>query len=223
LRSLSVIIPSKTARNFLQCAEAVRRYEPTARLVLVNDGIPDVEALLRPELQPCSSVPGIQPFCFSRNVNLGIRAVPEDDILLLNDDALLQTPGGFTLLQETAEAHPELGVIASTTNSVGNRNQYRKAIGLREDPRQVCFIAVLIPRLTIDLVGELDEDYTCYSHQDDDYCYRVRRAGLKIGIHDACFVDHLTLPSTFRRPGGPGGELETGARIFRQKWGDCSL
>jgi GT2 family glycosyltransferase len=58
---------------------------------------------------------------------------------------------------------------------------FREASVLREDPRMVCFIAVLIPRRTIEAVGLLDEDYDCYSHQDDDYCHRVRKAGLKIG------------------------------------------
>jgi GT2 family glycosyltransferase len=80
----------------------------------------------------------------------------------------------------------------------------------------VCFICVLIPRRTINLIGMLDERYECYSHQDDDYCFRIRKAGLEIGIHDGCFVDHASLKSTFRSNDGPGGELLTGARIFKQ-------
>jgi hypothetical protein len=79
------------------------------------------------------------------------------DIVLLNDDALLQTSGGFTLLQKAAAEDPEYGLIAAACNNVGNENQFPKGIGLREDPRMVCFVAVLIPRRTIDLVGLLDE------------------------------------------------------------------
>ena len=225
MRQLSILIPSKTARNFLTCAEAVRRHEPEVPILLVNDGIPDVEALLRPELMPCRSVPGVKPFSFARNVNIGIRAAEEDDILLLNDDALLRTPFGFTLLQKTAEAYPEWGVIAATTNSVGNPHQLPKGLGLRREPRMVCFVAVLIPRATIDRVGELDERFGapgCYGFEDDDFCLRVRQAGLQIGIHDGCFVDHASLPSSFRgHPGTPADVacFDGGRRLFLQKWG----
>src|SRR5207244_10651431 len=101
MRRLSVIIPSKTARNFLICAEAVRRHEPEARLVLVNDGIADVEALLRPEwLMACASVRGREPFGCSTNVDIGMGYDSEDDILLLKDDALVLIAYGFQLLQK---------------------------------------------------------------------------------------------------------------------------
>ena len=35
--SLSVIIPSRTASNLIACVEAVRRHEPEARIVVVDD------------------------------------------------------------------------------------------------------------------------------------------------------------------------------------------
>jgi GT2 family glycosyltransferase len=213
MNNLSVIIPSRTAQNFIACAEAVRRHEPEARIILIDDGM-DLAFLPRCDLVPCTIYRTGEPFQFSRNVNAGIKLAGNDDVVILNDDAILKTPGGLSLLQQAAEEHPEFGIIAATTNSVGNRNQYPQNVGLREDPRMVCFICVLIPRRTIAKVGRLDERFNCYSHQDDDYCLRVKKAGLKIGIHDGCFVDHATLKSTFRSADGPGGELDTGREIF---------
>ncbi len=224
MNNLSVVIPSKTASNFLPCSRAVRVHEPDARIILVNDGITRADLL---EADPPEGreewkflmVQGASPFIFARNVNLGIAAAGEDDVIVLNDDAILQTPGGFTLLQQTAADHHDFGVIASTTNNVGNRNQYPKSIGLRVDPRMVCFVAVLIPRRTIDQVGLLDEIYTGYGMDDDDYSLRVRNAGLTIGIHDGCFVDHASLTSSFRGPAGAGGNYFPNLEIFKQKWG----
>lgn len=222
----SVVIPSKTASNLIPCVEALRKHEPGARIIIIDDGL----ALSAEELQFLSQSTirgdwafGPKPFIFARNVNVGIRAAGElayaDGVVILNDDAILQTPGGFSLLAQSAEDNPEYGLIASTCNNVGNRNQWPRGVGLREDPRIVCFVAVYIPRSTIDAVGLLDERFTGYGFEDDDYCYRVRQAGLKIGIHDGCYVDHGSLKSTFRGDPRAGANLEAGRKIFVEKWG----
>ena len=226
--SLSVVIPSKTASNLIPCAHAVRGHEPQAKIIIVDDGLDlsKADAASAGGCWACSLEPGpvlivegSKPFIYARNCNLGIRAADTDDVVLLNDDAVLHTPGGLSALQQSAEQHPEFGLIAATCNNVGNRNQWPRGIGLREDPRTVCFVAVLIPRRTFDLVGLLDEDYTGYGFEDDDFCYRVRRAGLKIGIHDGCFVDHGSLRSTFRGDPRNPADLNIGRRIFIQKHG----
>lgn len=213
---LTVIIPSRTRSNIVHSLKAVRDLDPQVRTTIVDDGIDDIRTLGH-------VVPGKKPFIFSRNINIGIRAAGRDDVLLLNDDAILKTPGGFSLLQKAAAEHSEFGVIAATTNAVGNRNQFNQGIGLREDPRMCCFIAVLIPRTTLDKIGYLDERFAAYGHEDDDMCYRVRRAGMKIGIHDGCFVDHASLKSTFRGNPLTGANLTDGRKIFQDKWGAYPL
>jgi len=209
---ISVVIPSKSMENLVPCVAAVRAYEPSAdvRVVWDQEWHPKIDAHV---------YFGEKPFVFARNVNIGIMKAGEfvDGVVILNDDAILQTPGGFSLLAQAAADHPEYGIIAATTNNVGNPNQQPRGIGLREDPRMVCFVAVYIPRTTIDLVGLLDERFVGYGLDDDDYCLRVRNAGLKIGIHDGCFVDHGSLKSAYRGTGPAdfSGNLE----LFKQKWG----
>lgn len=216
MRGLSVVIPTKTLSNFRVCAKSVRQHEPRAQVICVDDG-------LAARVADYQYVDGAKPFCFSRNVNIGIKAAGDDDVIVLNDDAILKTSGGFSLLQATAEARSEFGIIGATTNLVGNVNQHPKDIGLREDPRMVCFIAVLIPRRTIETVGMLDEEFIGYGFEDDSYCLRTRRAGLKIGIHDGCFVDHASLRSTFRGDPKTPGKLEVGRQIFINKYGSHPL
>jgi len=211
---LSVIIPSKSDSNLYACIDAVRRFDPLVRVIVIDDGL--ALSLVGPEVR---FIRGDKPFVYSRNVNLGIQAAGRDDVILLNDDALLRTPGGLSLLQNAARENPELGLVASTCNNVGNPAQWPQDVGLREDPRMVCFVCVLIPRRTIDKVGLLDERYTGYGVEDDDYSLRVRNAGLKIGIHDGCYVDHGSLTSSYRGGPGSGGDYRPNLQRFIQKWG----
>lgn len=225
---LSVIIPSKNASNLMPCVEAVRKCEPHARVIVVDDGLDLGRISRKGECWCCHNGPvrvisGVVPFVFARNCNRGIGAAGTDDIILLNDDALLQTPGGFTAMQRLAQEHPEYGVISATTNVAGNLDQEPRGIGLRDaGARPVAFVCVLVPRRTLDLVGLLDERFTAYGYEDSDYCRRVRNVGLRVGIFDGCFVDHRSLTSTFRGAPGKAGNIGPGGAIYRQKWGDMA-
>jgi GT2 family glycosyltransferase len=223
--NFSVIIPSRNIDNLKACISALRKCEADCQIVVTWDASGGnsfrYEAM---GLDGAWMVRIIhEPFIFARNVNMGIQLV-RDDIVIMNDDALLKTAGGLALLQNSADTHPEYGLIASTSNNVGNRNQKPQKIGLRQD-KMVCFVCVYIPRRTIDLIGLLDERFggfdargrTIYGWEDNDYCRRVRNAGLKVGIDDACFVDHATLPSTFRS--GKSVSIEPGKDTYMAKWG----
>ena len=225
--SYSVIIPSRTASNLVPCVAAVRKHEPTAEIVLVDDGLnwseTDAGFLCCgvDRTFNLTIIDGQKPFVFARNCNLGIRAC-EGDVVLLNDDAILETPFGFHELEEASHAHPEFGVISAVTNVVGNLAQQPKDEGLREEPRTLAFVCVYIPRRTIALVGLLDERFTAYGHDDNDYCRRVRAAGLKLAIFDDCYVDHGSLHSTFRGSPRTAGDIRAGQEIYRAKWGDTA-
>lgn len=241
MNGLSVVIPSKTASNLIPCIEAIRRHEPAMRIFVIDDGLPDRSVI------DAITIDGQKPFIFARNVNIGIQAAGTDDVILLNDDALLETPGGFTLMQQTAAEHPEFGLISATTNLAGNPQQQPQRPpypALAHCPREcrkmpghsapvVAFVCVLIPRRTIQRLAEydayvftdcndqglLDERFTAYGWEDNDYCRRLTIAGLKIGIFDGCFVDHSKLRSTFRGDPKAGGDIDTGREIYLEKWG----
>ena len=114
----SVVIPSRNIENLGLCVGAIRKAGEACRIIVVDDGLSlsvfrglGIEAVL-----------GIKPFCFARNVNLGIKAAGTDDVILLNDDALLVSKGGFTRLAEAAVRNPEYGILSSACNNVGNPN-----------------------------------------------------------------------------------------------------
>lgn len=216
----TVVILSKNAHNLKACVAAVRQYEPAMRIIVVDDGASDGAKDL-----PVEWVPGKKPFVFARNANIGIMAC-ESDVILLNDDALLATPSGFTQLWELAIAYPEYGILAASTDSAGNPAQHNLShspFAIREELRMVCFIAVLIKRALIQQIGGLDEELIGYGFDDDAYCLLARKAGWKIGIVDRCFVSHTQLPSTFRHQSNVETIMATNLMIYEQKYGPHPL
>lgn len=236
MKPLSVVIPSRTASNLVECIAAVRKHEPEARIIIVDDGI-DENAVPDDIWCVYDRVMGEKPFIFARNANIGIRAAGDSDVVLLNDDALLESPGGFSLLQQAADEHPDVGVIGATTNVTGASHQWQR----RQEGNgfrcvdHLAFVCVLIPyatRLMLAAYGNstkphsekmtggfLDERFVTYGWEDNDYIRQCKTAGLRIAVHDGCFVNHSKLKSTFRSPGGPGGDIEPGRKIYQAKWG----
>jgi len=231
--NLTVIIPSKNIQNLVNCVAAIRRNEPTLPIIVVNDGI-DLARIARfdrcwcCENDPIRIIQGVKPFIFARNVNLGIQAAGRSDVVLLNDDALLEGEGGLSKLQHQALVHPDYGLISSSTNAAAASQLNQFGNRLRSDPVMVAFVCVFIPRSTIDRVGLLDERFGVgaagtgargYGCDDDDYCWRVREIGMKLGIYDGCFVDHLSLKSTFRDDPERPADVVAHELVFAEKWG----
>jgi GT2 family glycosyltransferase len=222
VRPFSVIIPSRDPENLVPCVNAILMRElHFRRIIVVDDGARQEAERQLPTL-PIDWVPGIKPFVFARNINLGIEAAGDDDVILLNDDAVLITQCGFSRMVRAMQEAPEFGVVSAVTNSAGNPNQYRRGdLQLREEPKHVAFVCVAIPRRVLNTVGLLDERFTAYGWDDNDYCRRAKNAGYKLAIYDGCFVDHLSLNSTYRGR-GRAGDIRAGAEIYRAKWGDTA-
>lgn len=233
-RRYHVVIPSKDAGKLAQCVESVFDKQPDARVIVVDDGGEDKSIC-----DYCFKTPGVdrllgrKPFVFARNANLGIERAwstwaAGSDVILMNDDATLGWDNGFENLALAVEAHPEYGVVSAAIDGfVGNPEQKwsdgnRRPVGgldIRDTAtKTLAFVCVYIPQKTIGTVGWLDERFTSYGFEDDDYCYRVRRAGLKLGIYHGCRVEHGKLRSEFRTyPDGSHRhqDLNVGKEIFK--------
>jgi GT2 family glycosyltransferase len=220
----SIVILSKNPVNCSRCVMAIYQNEPTLprqNIIVVDDGAREQAEKNCPNV---TWLAGEKPFIFARNANIGLwHAFDEqnaDASILLNDDALLETKHGFTMLRNVLLKDSQLGILSAATNSVGNQNQMKHhgyADKVRREPRMLCFIAVAIKRMLWAQIGELDERFSGYGLDDDDYSLRARQAGYKLGVWDGCFVNHTTLKSTFRGDGG--GDYRPNLELFKEKWG----
>lgn len=239
MNNLSVVIPSKNAKNLVRCVGAIRAFEPDARIIVVdNDPTGAVYSVCMQ--YACTQIRWDKPFVFSEAVNAGIRASGDLDLVLQNDDALLMTSGGFQGMQVAAASHPDIGIIGATTNLTGQPEQRRlpeadPRYGLRET-QHIAFVCVLIPARTRHHIAELqasgpsdahmysggllDERYQPgYGSEDLDYCMQVWASGLKVAVDDRCYVDHSSLVSSFRGLPTAAGDIWPNHRILRAKWG----
>lgn len=211
--STSVIIPSAKIGNVERCVAAIREHQPDMRIIVVADGITAADR----ERVPCVEwIEGIKPFCFSRNVNLGIVAAGADDVILCNDDAILATPHGFDAL---AESTADYGIISATIiGRCGNPRQTLEADITHLEPNTLAFVCVLITRATIDRIGLLDEEFANGTWEDNDYCRRATQAGILLGICGTCRMFHRADHTTFEKRKDYRKILRENRRRFEAKW-----
>jgi len=215
----SVVILSARAGNLVPCVQALRAAEPTldpARIVVVDDG---ARAEAEAALPGITWVDGVRPFIFSRNANRGLARV-DGDAVLLNDDALLETPGGFAAMLREARARAGTGIVSAAVRGVvGNPNQQPGGAAWRLEPRVLSFVCVGLPAATRQRLGPLDERFEDYGFEDNDYCARASAAGMQLAVTEACVVRHDgSLPSTFRTRPDIDRLFRANQRRFDEKW-----
>lgn len=226
--NIACIIPSKNPDNLLACVSAVRLNDPGVRIIVVDDSDGGMAPICAERGITC--VKGEKPFVWARNINIGIRAAGEaDGVVLLNDDAVLETPDGFSRMAEIAVKHASgfehwnfkyCGVLSAAIRGAAAATEqiYRGGDGFRKiEHHMMAFVAVYVPAYALKEIGMLDERYTEYGYDDDDYCKRVTDAGYALGVFDGCVVEHGSKPSTFRSR--PGTSLQPNHQKFIEKWG----
>jgi GT2 family glycosyltransferase len=219
--SYRVVILSARASNLIACVQSILENEPTLPpeyIIVVDDG---ARANSERQLPGIRWLSGIKPFVYARNANLGIRQVATD-VILLNDDARLLTPHGFTRMSRQVLKRPNIGICsAGIKGAVGNQSQIATRRGeFRTEMRPLAFICVYIRKKVFDTVGLLDERFVGYGFEDNDYCARVLAARFQLGIWHGCVVDHSgDIPSTFRTRPDLWQLYERNRRLFREKWG----
>jgi GT2 family glycosyltransferase len=213
--NVKVVIPSARASNLVPCVQSILATDwtiPMSSIIAVDDGARDGFNL------PLAWMDGVKPFVFARNVNRGILAAGDADVILMNDDATLTTAFGFSRWAEAMQERRDTVCSAAIVGTVCNPRQLAQSSDtFRPEPKHLAFVCVYIPRPVIDRVGLLDERFTAYGYEDFDYCRRAREAGCQLATWDGCVVDHSG-HSTFRNNLDWPRLLMQGRQIYHDKW-----
>ncbi len=219
----------------------IRTSYPDWELVIVDNNSPDGTAEwiqnMATHYPRIRAVLSADNLGFSGGNNLGVRASRGRYIVLLNNDTVV-TPGWLGRLVRHLEEDEDMGLVGPVTNGIGNEAyvevNYEDDESMLVASRQytsahfrellyvdnVAFFAVGFRRSTWERTGELDEGFGLGFFEDDDYCHRVRQAGMKIGIAEDVYVHHELSASFDKLPAGAKqAQFEKSRRRFEEKWG----
>ena len=180
-----IITLTRYSDIFIRLRDSIDQWEPDARKIVITSGGAKIDA------KNWEIVSGIEPFIYARNANLGLN-MTDQDVLLINDDCKLTQPILKTC-QKITQNNPEIGVLSPQIDGgVGNRLQmvYSCDELFYISHKRLAFVCVYIPAKTLQLVGKLDESFTEYGCDDDDYCHRVQKAGLILAVTPKIIVKH---------------------------------
>ncbi|NUM88477.1 MAG: glycosyltransferase [Bdellovibrionales bacterium] len=191
-------------------------------------------------------IPGLRVITHRKNLgfaggnNAGIRAARGRNVILLNNDTVV-APGWLPRLLAHAERIPDLGVMGPATNTeIGqalpgvryeNLREFfdlharlgHENAGAWEIAEKVSGLCLFLPRATLDRVGLLDTGYGIGYFEDDDYCLRVRDAGLRLVWAKDVYVHHFGSMSFEHNSISKWKYLEKGMDRFVFKWGKRGL
>lgn len=173
---------------------------------------------------------------FPAGCNQGIQiAQGENDILLLNNDTVVM-PNWLQNLRQCLYSREDVGAVGPVTNYCSNGQQIeinrakessllsfaRKFNYAKPDyERKIKLVGfcLLVKRAVVKEVGLLDERFFPGNYEDDDYSFRIQRAGYRLLLSKNTFIYHKGSASFGKDPGAYQTALEANAKKFEKKWG----
>ena len=198
MKPVTLVVPSKYPDIFEAFRANIEAVEPAVPKILIRTG----EEIHRP--LGWITFQGRDPFIYARNVNLGWVVSWPNDVLLTGDDVHFEKPF-IEKLQEVAYSDPTIGFAVPELGG------------------QSCFVCAYIKRELIEAVGYLDENFTGYGTEDNDFYRRFEAAGWRTQPVRDLGVTHQGGTSFYRREheGGPNvaEESKKNWAVYNQKWG----
>jgi GT2 family glycosyltransferase len=183
----------------------------------------------------------VRPFLMSANlgfaggVNAGMREARGESLVILNNDTVV-APGWLAgLLWHLGD--PVVGLVGPVTNqapgvarvtdSYRTFGEFVTAAGARSrnprarDVEMLTLFCAALPRQVWTSVGPLDERFELGMFEDDDYCLRVREAGLSCRLAEDVLVHHFGEASfgSLVPDGTWKATFDANRSRFEQKWG----
>lgn len=174
---------------------------------------------------------------FAAANNQGLNRATGQYLVLLNNDTHV-TPGWALTLAKHLQRDQTIGLIGPVTNNIGNEakidikyntmdemiaisSRYANLhIGQTIPLKTAAFFCVMLPKSVYEQIGPLDESFGLGFFEDDDYCRRIEKMGLRIVCAEDVFVHHH-LSASFNKLPSPERQLlfETNRNIYESKWG----
>ena len=221
------------------CIDSIRKYteKGTYEIIIVDNNSTDGTVEWLKEQDDLKIIFNDNNQGFPRGCNQGIEiANKENDIVLLNNDTVV-TPNWLTNVKKCLYSDELIGVVGGVTNSCSNyqtivtcydnmdemitfaeKNNLSNKCMWEERLRLVGYF-MLIKNKVIKEVGVLDGDFTPGNFEDDDYSFRVRKAGYRLMLCKDSYIHHFGSVSFGKLSKQYEELLKTNRGKFEKKWG----
>lgn len=234
--SVSVVIPVCFPNEHLEaCMKSLDELSDVlAERVVVANGCKKEASKVVKRFPKAKLIANKENRGFAAACNQGIEATSGDIVLFLNDDTIVPRAGLIELIRPLIES----GVVAATgpyTNRCGHFQQieptytsletldlFAEDFALREgedvETDMLVGFCLAARRSVLGELGNFDERFGLGMFEDNDLCYRVRRAGYKLLIASRSFVHHEGSASLTKVQTDVGALFLQNERLFRRKW-----
>jgi GT2 family glycosyltransferase len=214
----SVIVPSWNGVAYIGgCLDAILAQDyPDFEVIVVDNGSTDGSAELVTRQYPAVRfIRGERNRGFSLAANTGLGAATGELLILLNQDTVVQE--GWLAALAAALADHAIGLAGcklyypdatiqhvggflygkrGETGHLGHQERDEGQYDQLADRDFVTGAAIALTRSSLARIGPLDEGFTPAYYEDVDWCYRARRAGLRVVYVPDAQVVHYESTST---------------------------
>jgi GT2 family glycosyltransferase/SAM-dependent methyltransferase/glycosyltransferase involved in cell wall biosynthesis len=174
---------------------------------------------------------------FAAANNQGLEIAKGKYLVMLNNDTYV-TPGWLRTLVNHIRRDLKIGLIGPVTNNIGNEaristsygnmseminyaaNWTRSHMGQLFQLRTAAFFCVMMHREVFETIGPLDEAFGRGYFEDDDYCRRIEKAGLRVVCAEDVFIHHHLSASFNKLNYKDRSKLfEENKKRYESKWG----
>lgn len=241
---VSIIIVTFNNLNYTrECIQSIldKTAYPNYEIIIVDNKSRDETPTYLKELEKQYSnvtiVLNEENYGFAKGNNLGIKKAKGDYIILLNNDTVV-TRGWITGFIKHLEKNHSLGLVGPVTNYAGNEaminvtyrnikemDRFAEIYTLANFNKLYNGINILImfciamKKELIKEIGYLDESFGIGMFEDDDFSYRVKKAGYDIACVEDIFIHHYGSAS-FKKLGEKKyiEIFNDNKAIFEKKW-----
>ncbi|MBS1705489.1 MAG: glycosyltransferase [Armatimonadetes bacterium] len=233
--TISIVIPAFGAAHELNiCLAHLETFSSKLHEVIVIDNAsPDNALEIARSYDFVTVIENRENLGFAKATNQGIDTSTGEYVLLLNSDAYL-TEVALDQMLKVIQLSGSIGAVGPTSNNVGHLQAvpvtytsietmplFADTVAAIKRPAtetdMLVGFCMLIRKSVINEVGPLDESFGIGTYEDNDLCYRIRRAGYKLQIVNSAYVHHEGSKS-LNTINNRWEIFETNRRTYLDKW-----
>ncbi len=236
--TLSVVIPLYGGEEDIAlCLQSLTQIRDLIHeIVVVDDVSPDGVACVVEGFEGVLLIRNEKNLGFAGTCSVGFAHTTGEVVLFLNSDTVVPRDGLFRLIESLMSSHSVAAAgpysnntghhqqIPATYQSIETMHLFAGDIARRdvddEDVDMLVGFCLAVKRRVLEEVGLFDIRFQIGMFEDNDLCYRIRRAHLRLVLAKRAFVHHTGSRSLNRRREHPAVLLSRNQQIYLEKWKD---